>query len=54
MPLVDGERAQRELALAERDLLAPHGCPFQAWSLGELMRLELGVLAETSTPRAAG
>jgi glycogen debranching enzyme len=26
---------------------APRGCPFQAWSLGEVMRLELDVLAET-------
>jgi predicted glycogen debranching enzyme len=32
----------------------PHGCPFQAWSLGELLRLELSVLADTVTPRAAG
>ena len=24
----------------------PNGCPFQAWSLGELLRLELDVLAE--------
>ena len=23
----------------------PNGCPFQAWSLGELLRLELSVLA---------
>jgi glycogen debranching enzyme len=23
----------------------PRGCPFQAWSLGELLRLELSVLA---------
>jgi len=31
----------------------PRGCPFQAWSLGELLRLELSVLrvdCETSTP----
>jgi glycogen debranching enzyme len=25
---------------------APRGCPFQAWSLGELLRLEREVLAE--------
>lgn len=24
----------------------PRGCPFQAWSLGELLRLHLRVLAE--------
>lgn len=24
----------------------PRGCPFQAWSVGEVLRLELGVLAE--------
>ena len=24
----------------------PHGCPFQAWSMGELLRLERSVLAE--------
>lgn len=28
---------------------APRGCPFQAWSLGELMRLDRRVLAECST-----
>jgi glycogen debranching enzyme len=26
----------------------PRGCPFQAWSLGELLRLEKVVLAENS------
>ena len=31
----------------------PGGCPFQAWSLGELLRLERVVLA-TEAPRAAG
>jgi glycogen debranching enzyme len=25
---------------------APRGCPFQAWSLGEALRLDLGVLRE--------
>jgi predicted glycogen debranching enzyme len=30
----------------------PRGCPFQAWSLGELLRLELGVLA-ADAPREA-
>jgi glycogen debranching enzyme len=25
---------------------APRGCPFQAWSVGEALRLERGVLAE--------
>lgn len=28
---------------------APAGCPFQAWSLSELIRLERGVLAEDAT-----
>jgi glycogen debranching enzyme len=27
----------------------PRGCPFQAWSLGELLRLDLVVLAEEKT-----
>jgi predicted glycogen debranching enzyme len=27
----------------------PRGCPFQAWSVGELLRLENGVLKETAT-----
>ncbi len=38
------------------DAAAPHtpgGCPFQAWSLGELLRLIYGVLDETSGSRAA-
>jgi glycogen debranching enzyme len=26
----------------------PRGCPFQAWSLGELLRLDRVVLSETS------
>jgi predicted glycogen debranching enzyme len=29
----------------------PNGCPFQAWSVGELLRLDLHVLAEAGTPR---
>ncbi len=45
------------------DAEAPHtprGCPFQAWSVGEALRLDLSVLAETSAapgsakPRARG
>jgi glycogen debranching enzyme len=28
----------------------PGGCPFQAWSLAELLRLELCVLAEGQAP----
>ena len=31
---------------------APRGRPFQAWSLGELLRLEQEVLAEPDEPRA--
>jgi glycogen debranching enzyme len=27
---------------------APKGCPFQAWSIGELLRLDRLVLADTS------
>jgi glycogen debranching enzyme len=34
-----------ELADAEPPF-TPRGCPFQAWSLGELLRLDLQVLAE--------
>ena len=30
----------------------PRGCPFQAWSLGEALRLDLEVLAEPATMRA--
>jgi glycogen debranching enzyme len=36
------------------DAEAPHtarGCPFQAWSLGELLRLEQRVLADAPAPR---
>jgi glycogen debranching enzyme len=33
---------------------APGGCPFQAWSLGELLRLERVVLAEEAAARASG
>ena len=29
----------------------PRGCPFQAWSVGEALRLDLGVLESTRTPR---
>jgi len=39
------------------DAEAPHvpgGCPFQAWSLGEILRLDKRVLAEPSTVTAAG
>jgi glycogen debranching enzyme len=35
------------------DAEAPHtpgGCPFQAWSLGELLRLDRVVLAEQRSP----
>lgn len=35
-----------EIADAESPQL-PRGCPFQAWSLGELLRLERGALADT-------
>ena len=30
----------------------PRGCPFQAWSVGEALRLDRVVLAETTAPRA--
>jgi glycogen debranching enzyme len=30
----------------------PRGCPFQAWSVGEALRLDRIVLAESITPRA--
>jgi glycogen debranching enzyme len=34
---------------------APRGCPFQAWSLGELLRMDRVILAEPSpTPPAQG
>ena len=33
---------------------APKGCPFQAWSVGELLRLEHVVLAEGGAESAAG
>ena len=36
-----------EIADAE-DPFAPKGCPFQAWSIGELLRLDRVVLADTS------
>jgi predicted glycogen debranching enzyme len=28
----------------------PRGCPFQAWSVGELLRLDRGILATTGSP----
>jgi predicted glycogen debranching enzyme len=31
---------------------APRGCPFQAWSVGEALRLSLGVLAEEQPSRS--
>ncbi len=31
---------------------APRGCPFQAWSVGEVLRLEAGVLAGAGRPAA--
>ena len=35
--------------IADGDLPhTPRGCPFQAWSLGEVLRLELAVLSETA------
>jgi glycogen debranching enzyme len=33
---------------------SPRGCPFQAWSVGELVRLERVVLAPPATDRARG
>jgi glycogen debranching enzyme len=34
---------------------APRGCPFQAWSLGELLRMDRVILAEPlPTPPAQG
>jgi glycogen debranching enzyme len=30
---------------------APKGCPFQAWSVGELLRIDRAVLAECTPPR---
>jgi predicted glycogen debranching enzyme len=32
----------------------PRGCPFQAWSLGELVRLELELLADDASTRLVG
>jgi glycogen debranching enzyme len=29
---------------------APRGCPFQAWSVGEALRLDLSVLVSTKSP----
>jgi glycogen debranching enzyme len=31
----------------------PKGCPFQAWSVGELLRIDRVILAERTRPRAA-
>jgi predicted glycogen debranching enzyme len=31
----------------------PRGCPFQAWSVGELLRLQYGLLAEGDRPHAS-
>src|SRR5262249_45116775 len=41
-----------EIADAEAPF-APKGCPFQGWSLGELLRLDRIVLAETKRARGA-
>jgi glycogen debranching enzyme len=40
-----------EIADAEAPHM-PRGCPFQAWSVGEALRLDRVVLAETTAPRA--
>ncbi|MBI2179281.1 MAG: hypothetical protein HYU31_00480, partial [Deltaproteobacteria bacterium] len=32
---------------------SPRGCPFQAWSLAELLRLERAVLADSVTEQKA-
>ncbi|MFN8653810.1 MAG: amylo-alpha-1,6-glucosidase [Gemmatimonadales bacterium] len=40
-----------EIADAEEPF-TPKGCPFQAWSMGELLRLERTVLATAQTPAA--
>jgi predicted glycogen debranching enzyme len=42
-----------EIADAESPY-TPNGCPFQAWSLGELLRLELAVLAGATRARGTG
>jgi len=42
-----------EIADAEAPF-APKGCPFQAWSLGELLRLDRVLLAEPKRARARG
>jgi glycogen debranching enzyme len=41
-----------EIADAERPH-TPRGCPFQAWSLGELIRLDRIVLAEEPSQTSA-
>jgi glycogen debranching enzyme len=40
-----------EIADAEAPFAAPNGCPFQAWSLGELLRLDRIVLLEAKEVR---
>jgi len=42
-----------EIADAEPPF-TPRGCPFQAWSLGELLRLERVIVAPARTPRLRG
>ena len=46
-------RNKRATMIADAEApFAPKGCPFQAWSLGALLRLDRVVLAESkSTPR---
>ena len=41
-----------EIADADRPY-TPRGCPFQAWSLGELLRLDRQILAEPAPPARA-
>jgi len=64
MPLPGAERAELEAHLAEAGLGhvseivdgdAPHtprGCPFQAWSIAEMLRLTRAVLATRPKARA--
>ena len=40
-----------EIADAEQPF-APKGCPFQAWSIGELLRIDRLVLADPQPARA--
>lgn len=51
--LVHGLGHIAELADAEPPH-EPRGCPFQAWSLGELLRLELDLLADRPSRTTAG